>query len=209
MSDTEELELVGALIGDGHIHFKPPKYYFGFTGNKITDKAYFQEISKKIALAWGKKVIPFESGRGLRIRIYSKELVMRLVFHFSLPFNQGKSSKVKISQDLISKFDRCKYLLRGIFDTDGSVFMANKPGSPNYPSIEITTTSRTLAFQIRSILIGQNFRVAKIWNYKSKSSKLTAYKVPLNGKNNLKKWLDLIGISNPYKRSIALKALGK
>ncbi|MBW2994157.1 LAGLIDADG family homing endonuclease, partial [Candidatus Woesearchaeota archaeon] len=100
-----------------------------------------------------------------------------------------------------------KHTIRGIADTDGSIFTANKHGSPNYPSIEITTSSYSLALQIRQILRQKDFRVAKIWSYKSKLSKRTTYKVPLNGKKNLAKWLKEISFSNPHKLKKALSAV--
>jgi hypothetical protein len=100
-----------------------------------------------------------------------------------------------------------QHCLRGILDTDGSIFTADKPGFPNYPSIEITTSSPKLAEQIRKVLINRGFHVANIWQYKSKLSKRVTYKVPLNGKANLRKWLAEIGVSNPQKLDKALKAV--
>ncbi|MBI4145910.1 LAGLIDADG family homing endonuclease [Candidatus Woesearchaeota archaeon] len=98
--------------------------------------------------------------------------------------------------------------MRGIVDTDGSIFVANKPRSPNYPSIEITTCSRKLAHQLKNILAHQGFRVANIWCDKpGKMSKLPCYKVPLNGRENVRKWLIEIGFSNPVKKMKALNAL--
>lgn len=100
---------------------------------------------------------------------------------------------------------RC--VIRGIVDTDGSIFVAKKPGVDRYPSIEITTSSQKLALQLRGILIGMGFNVANIWHYKSKKGKLITYKVPLNGKKNIKKWLKEIGFSNSYKLNRAKDAI--
>ncbi len=102
-----------------------------------------------------------------------------------------------------------KAYIKSIVDTDGSVFVANKPGLMNYPSIEITTTSYNLANQIKDLLCSQGFRVAKIWKYKSKLSKRITYKIPLNGKDNLLNWVKEIGFSNPYKMKRALSYLKK
>jgi len=97
--------------------------------------------------------------------------------------------------------------VRGLFDTDGTVFVANKPGSPNYPTIELTTTSKPLASQVRMVLQKQGFRTTKIWSYRSKTSRKTAYKVGLNGRQNLQKWPSEIGFSNPRKYQRARAAL--
>jgi len=61
--------------------------------------------------------------------------------------------------------------------------------------------------QLREILIKNGFRFAKLWSYKSKNSKFKAYKIPLNGKLNLRKWLEEIGFSNPCKLERAINAL--
>ncbi len=202
-----ECELIGAIIGDGHIHKKPPKYYVGITGHTETDKEYFKTLSNLIEITWQKNPQVIARDGGLRLRFYSKEIVQRLTNYFALPFNFGKCYKVKIPFVVASDWNHVKHTIRGIVDTDGSVFTANKPGSPNYPSIEITTTSKFLAEQIKQILIKQGFRVAKIWSYKSKNSKALTYKVPLNGKFNLRKWVKEIGFSNPYKLERAINAL--
>ena len=207
MENANELELVGAIIGDGHIHYKPPKYYFGLTGNKKTDFDYFLHLSGLIEFEWGKKVRIFESGRGLRIRIYSKEIVLKLINYFSLPFNKNKCYRVAIPKKYVADFEKCKNIIRGIADTDGSVFISSKKGSPKYPSFEITTVSKNLAEQLREILLIEGFRVANLRSYKSKKSRGLAYKVCLYGKSNLNRWLGKIGFSNPHKYHKAIEAI--
>jgi len=204
---ASECELIGAIIGDGNIHKKSPKYYVGVTGNIQTDKEYFGYLSGLIKKSWNKTPQIRNRWNAIRLRFYSKKIVERITGIFGLPFNSGKCYKVKIPGIIASDWGLVRHTIRGIADTDGSVFTANKPGSPNYPSIEITTTSRFLACQLRNILNKQGFRVAKIWGYKSKLSKFTAYKVPLNGRKNLEKWIKEIGFSNPYKLNKALNAL--
>lgn len=206
MYAESELELVGAIIGDGHIHKKRPKYYFGLTGNKITDWEYFYHLSGLIKKTWNKNAKVFESGRGLRIRIYSKAVVERLTNVFSIPYNSGKCYSVSIPEDFLNDFSACKYIIRGIADTDGSVFVSDKPGSPNYPSLEITTVSETLAIQLRQLLLSNGFRVTNLRHHPSKRG-VVAYKVCLYGKANLVKWLAEIGFSNPVKLAKALNAI--
>jgi len=92
-------------------------------------------------------------------------------------------------------------------DTDGSVFAVSKPRVKSYPSIEITTVSEILAKQLKHVLEKQRFRLTKIWSFLSKQSKRTCYGVALNGKDNLRKWIDEIGFSNPYKLDRAVSYL--
>ena len=88
-------------------------------------------------------------------------------------------------------------------DTDGTVFVSKKPRIEEYPTIEITTTSKVLANQLREILLKKGFRVANIRESLSKLSKRVAYRVPLYGKENIRKWVNEIGFSNLYKKERA------
>jgi DNA-binding transcriptional regulator WhiA len=192
-------ELVGALIGDGYIYRKNRKYQIGFVGSPITDKEFFEHLKKLILNEWKKEAkIKFRE-RGLRMVIDSKEIASFLIDELKIAHGEGKCERVKIPEEIVRDWNLVKHTLRGIFDTDGSVFVAKKPGVEKYPSIEMTTASLELAEQIKEILINQGFRVAKIWAYRSNLQRRKVYKVPLNGKENIRKWIEKIGSSNPYK----------
>lgn len=207
MKLTKELaELIGIIIGDGNIYYnrRLRKYYFEITGHPNLDREYFSYISNLIYNLLDKKPSITIRDRGLRLRIYSKEFVEFLIKDLEMPYGRIKGEIIKIPKK-IKTWDLIKPCLRGIVDTDGSVFVAKKSRAPNYPSIEITTASIILANQIRNKLLKKGFRVAKIWKYqpKNKNYRLT-YKVPLNGKENIKMWLKEIGFSNPYKLKRAI-----
>jgi hypothetical protein len=53
---AEELELIGALIGDGHIHSKLSHHYVGFTGNSKTDFPYFKKLVILIKRVFGERM---------------------------------------------------------------------------------------------------------------------------------------------------------
>jgi len=206
MKITKELaELVGTLIGDGYIYRNNRKYQIGFVGSPITDKEYFEYIKKLILKEWKKEAkIKFRE-RGLRIVIDSKEICEFLIDKLKIPHGEGKCEFVIIPKIIYSDWNLAKHTIRGIVDTDGSIFVAKKPGVEKYPSIEITTTSIILAKQLREILLSRQFRVANIWKSKSKTSKRIAYRIPLNGKENIRKWIKDIGFSNSYKLGRALE----
>lgn len=200
-------ELIGALIGDGHIYRRNRKYQIGFTGNPITDKKYFEYLKKLILKEWNKNAKIKKRGRGIRMVIDSKEICNLLIDVVGIPHGEGKCEKVFIPHEIFRDWKLCKRTIRGIVDTDGTVFVARKPRVEKYPSIEIATSSKLLAKQIKEVLQKQGFRVAKIWGSKSKNSKRITYRVPLNGKTNLNKWVEEIGFSNPYKMNRAISYL--
>ena len=202
-------ELVGIIMGDGYIYTGHGKYQIGIVGNQNTDKAYFEKIKSLILSECNKEVKIKERERGLRINFYSKETVDLLVNYFKIPSGK-KSDKILIPDNIISDWNLAKYTIRGLVDTDGSVFVTKKPGILKYPSIELNTINQKLAIQIREILIKNDFRVTKIWGHLSlkgyKNCK-RSYKICLNGQNNLKKWIKEIGFSNPYKFERAIDFL--
>lgn len=205
---TPELaEFVGILIGDGYIYTNKNKYIIGFTGSPITDKDYYEYVKELIRKVWKKEVTIKERNKGLRIAFGSKEISDFLINGLGLAHGIDKSENIVIPECITKEWRLVKHSIRGIVDTDGSIFVAKKPGVIKYPSIEITTSSPKLALQLHGILTKNGFRVAKIWKYKSKLSKRTTYKVPLNGFENLDKWVREISFSNPYKLNRAKKAL--
>jgi len=198
-------ELIGIIIGDGFLESTPGHYRMGIVGDPIGDREYYHYVKRLIKEVWGKDVKIVHRQRGLRITFSSKNVFKELSQDYGIPIGEGKSSKVVIPGCILESWDLTKNTIRGLVDTDGSVFTSDKPGSPRYPSIEITTSSIELAGQVRSALIEQGFRVAKIWGYKSKNSAIRSYKIPLNGEKNVAKWLEGIGFSNPTKRRKAEK----
>lgn len=192
-------ELIGALMGDGYIYRKNGKYQIGFVGNIVNDKGYFEYLKRLILKEWNKDAKIKVRAGGLRMVIDSKEICRILIDELNLPHGEGKCERVFIPDFILKEWDLTSKMIRGLIDTDGSVFVAKKPGIEKYPSIEFTTTSKILAEQMKKILVDKDFRVAKIWQVTSKLAKRKCYRVPLNGRENLRKWLELIGFSNPWK----------
>jgi len=118
---------------------------------------------------------------------------------------KGKCQNTKIPQKIYKDWNLTKNILRGIADTDGSVFVSKKPGIEKYPCIEITTTSIELANQLKTLLNENGFRAVLRLEKRIKinPNALPSYKVSLHGKNNLEKWMEEIGFSNPYKHERA------
>ena len=136
--------------------------------------------------------------------INSKEACLLLTDELNIVYGKEKSKNVTIPQEISINWNLVKHTLRGIVDTDGSVFAVKKPRIEKYPSIEITTISYELAKQIKEILEAQGFRVTKIWEFNQNMSENKCYRFGLNGKDSLKKWINEIGFSNPYKLERAI-----
>ncbi len=85
------------------------------------------------------------------------------------------------------------------------MFVSDKKGAPNYPCIELTTVCFDLANVARNFLKKLGFNDVKIRSYKYSHSNNYSYKVSLYGYNNLIKWIQEVGFSNPYKLNRAIE----
>jgi hypothetical protein len=103
-------------------------------------------------------------------------------------FPIGVKGEIKIDERLCVLSEKeVDYILRGIFDTDGSLFFVNK----KYPYISIVNKSHSLIEQIADILQKRGYHY-----YINKSKVTGVYYLVLSGKKNLEKWMNKIGSNN-------------
>ena len=130
-------EIVGIYIGDGHIYRKDNKFQIGFTGNPITDLELFERLKELIKKEFDKDINFKIRARGLRTAFRSKIVSNLLVNELGLTYGKGKSERVIIPEKIASDWDLARHTIRGIMDTDGSVFVSKKPRIEKYPSMEL------------------------------------------------------------------------
>lgn len=203
----ELAEFIGIVIGDGYLYNNKRKYTIGIVGNPKTDLEYFLKIQKLVSELFNIKTKIKTVGRGLRLIFGSKGVFYFLTIIIGLDYGAGKCKKTKIPSIIFENDKLTNSVIRGIFDTDGTIFTSYKKGAPNYPCIELTTTSLGLAKQVRSLLIKKGFRVASIRGYKYTNGKLLSYKVSLYGKKNMELWSKKINFSNPLKYNKLLRII--
>ena len=152
-----------------------------------------------LLLEWG--------GRGLRLIFNSKDVFMYFMKELGLIYGRGKCSKVQIPNIFYDDKKHILRLVRGIFDTDGTIFTSKKPGVLKYPTIELTTTSQVLANQIKKILSENGFRAnIRVFIYKNRNV-LPSYKVSMYGNINVLRWYEKVGFSNPLKKKRLLETV--
>ncbi len=193
--NTKVAELIGAIIGDGCIRYKPmiSQYYVEIVGDPNNEQEYFKYLSKILIEELNLKAFIKVRERGLRLKVYSKELIEFLVYKLKLPPNKEKCQNIFIPKIIFNDEYLLRSCLRGIMDTDGSIFLANKGYRKDYPTIEISTTSIKLALQLKEA-ISQNFRIG-FRNYKPGNFH-RIYRISLNGDKMVQKWHQKIGFSN-------------
>ena len=192
--DEDHAEFCGIIMGDGNLWTNNRKYEVTITGDIKNDKEYFNALASFVRNKIGKEPYYRIRGRGLRITIYSKEYYKFLTDKVGMKDRMLKSesgfpASIKGNETFLRRF------IRGLFDTDGTIFLSDKKGSPDYPTLEIASSNLKLVDELHTALSGFNFRV-----HKRKTTK-NGYKVSIYGKEMIRKWSSLIGSSNPHKKA--------
>lgn len=189
-------EFVGMFIGDGFMGKYSRVRMIQFTGHPNDDREYLE--NKLVPLI--KNIFSVEphvriGGRGLRVTCYSKRMY-KILKSLKLPSGK-KSAIIEIPEFFLKDEKIIKGVLRGIFDTDGTiVWDKRKIYKKPYPRLSIATISKKLAKQINSLLLDLGFRpcLRKVKRIKKVGSQI--YYIELYGFTQLNKWLEEIGFSN-------------
>ena len=115
-------EFLGIIYGDGHLG--NIKYEVNITGNAITDKKYMEShVAPLFGDLFGLKpdIREQKEFTAIRCRVYSKELQMFLKSNFNTPSGK-KTEKLTIPNKIKSNKKLLVSFIRGLFDTDGSIY---------------------------------------------------------------------------------------
>lgn len=184
-------ELVGAFIGDGFTNKYGSSYITQFTGHSKLDNDYYDNtIIPIIYELFGIQPCVSKKGNVMRVTIYSKRLFE--LFTKRLKLNYGKKVyTTKIPMEIIHADEKLLFAaIRGVFDTDGCVFVDKRPIYKRpYPRITLQTASEPLYIQLKEVL-EKHFSL-----YTSKRKDRRHY-IEVYGHKQLKRWDRLIGFSN-------------
>jgi hypothetical protein len=180
------------VIGNGNLWTDGSRYRIELTGDPKFDKEYFDHLSSISHHLFGKNPYPIRvRQRALRWRLQSRDAFM-LLKKLGLPAGRGKSHKVTIPHIIVEEeWDLAKWTIRGIMDTDGTLFFSKKTyANPIYPTIELRTCSAGLAKQVQTLLAINGFRA------RMRGDEKEGFHIALYGIEMLTKWTEEIGFSN-------------
>ncbi len=196
INDPSFLEFYGVLMGDGwlsnFVSTNKKIWLIGICGNLSHDRDFIYYCKSKINKLFSRKgTITNRYKNNVVYLTFSHKILLKYL-NEKLHFPIGKKENLKIHNSIYSLgFNKVKFVIRGIFDTDGSFYLAkNKKGIRSYPILNIHMNEPILINQIGKILADKGFKV----NYSDKGKLIR-----LSGKEQLEKWLNEIGTSNPYK----------
>lgn len=197
--DDKLCEFYGIMVGDGCIskykYRNKMHYEIRIDGNSLTDLHYYRTNLKKLVkdlFNRDPKIYHRKDCNGIALRFLSKELA--LFFNEKLGFPFGKKGQIKLNSSLLKNWKKTQAVLRGLFDTDGSLYFTKNDYNKRrcYPIIEIVSISKPLINQLKNILTFKGFVVTIGHNGQS---------VKLHGKKNLKAWFNSVSTSHIDKMS--------
>ena len=193
LKDERLAEFVGAVLGDGNVHlYKKGKkvrvYIIRISGDYKKDEDYHLDYLKNLC----KKIFNLDTKENISLKyngrclnLYSKELVK---FFIQMGINPGNKIKNQSTIPLwiFKKNSYLKACLRGLIDTDGSIFkMSNK--DPCLIRISFINYNSQLLEDTRGAFIKLGFHPSKIINKK---------RFYISRQMEIKKYLKEIGFSN-------------
>jgi len=201
-------EDLGIMVGDGNIGsfggVGHNNYEVACTGHIITDCLYLGQHVRSLKLQLFGLLFDFSfrpSINTCKLRGYSKSLVR--FYHEVIGLPLGSKRDIEVPRIILSSGREMKLgFLRGLADTDMTlVFKRTNREVLHYPVIKIGTVSKNLITGLNKILLESGFRPSVSYDMyrmhpKTKNPFVT-HSLALNGKENLKKWVNKIGFNNP------------
>jgi len=188
--DKKLAELIGIILGDGSINIYPKinHYRIKITLDSINDKTYSSYIRDLIRDIFKESpIIKLRKNENSVDLLLFKRKMIRYLLEIGLKKSPKWNRAIIPPQFLTRKLE--KYVLRGYFDTDGSVVLANNNGIV-YPRLEMKICPSPMQDQFIGILKRNNFKFGVYQIGKGE------VRIQLNGVSELKKWERLIGFSN-------------
>jgi len=190
-------EETGWHIGDGSMNFyknkKRIKGSYSLRGHISDDRKHYQSRIKPFY----KEIYGFD--------ISLREMYSIGCFGFQKWSDELVTFKQKLGLPLGPKLDisipdkfRKKYqesLIRGIFDTDGNIYLENK-NKKLYPRIDISNTSMTLIKQLNNLLQRLKFRSTIYIERREKLGWTDVLRLNVRGEDMVNRWFKIINPQN-------------
>ena len=210
-------EFIGAFIGDGsidrHLDNGRSHYHVQITGDNVLDKGYLLSHLAQIArglFCANPKGYFRKNDNGLNLDVYSKKLFVLLTRRFGFPIGE-KTFTVKIPEEIMNSEEKLIFAtVRGIFDTDGCVFIdRRKAYKKPYGRIVLHTVSEQLHLQVKEILLQHFSLYTAVKKEKPLFHQAKMYEIVVYGNKQIEKWMQLIGFSNERHLSKIRKLFGE
>jgi len=196
-------EIIGVVLGDGHLEesHKLGHYAVKISGG-LDDLEYLADfVAPLFRKLFGKqmKSLRFKKAKGVMFYIYDKNIVCTME-HYGLKPGNKKNNNARIPEWILSKDEYLRACLRGLFDTDGTVFP--KSANSKIPQLELTSKIEGVQETFRRGLLQLGFMPSK-W------SKSVSPKCGLYAREQVMAFRRRIGFHNPKHERRFEKILSK
>lgn len=133
------LEFYGTLLGDGwlsHLLYnykeKRSLWWVGISGHAKLDRSHLIFIKEIIIKLFDRKVTTKinEASNSMELIFCHRPLILFMNKEFKFPI--GKKINLIIKEDILNNWNKIKYVIRGIFDTDGCFYLDKTPVGNDY-----------------------------------------------------------------------------
>tara|TARA_Y100000310_G_C20502810_1_gene724867 strand:- start:156 stop:842 length:687 start_codon:yes stop_codon:yes gene_type:complete len=176
-------ELVGIHFGDGGIHIKKQKSYIATYTFNLKEEKLIEDTR-----LWFRETFELELGSCIQrnaIKLYNNSKILCYFLHENFGAPLGRKDALRIPPIVKNEKIFLKAFLRGLFRTDGCIFI-KKDKIYRYPIVKISTKCKEFAEDIKIALLYLEFRPTinkKYWKG------LVGYDVVLHGTKQYKKWV--------------------
>lgn len=184
----ELAEFVGIMLGDGGI----TKYQIKITLHSIDDAEYSLFVLQLIKKLFGvtPSIIFSKNSRATNIAVSRRELVLFCNTKLNLPTGHKVRHGIDVPKWICDNPKFAKACIRGLIDTDGSIFWEKHRGDPlySYPRLNFTSASAPLVQSVYTLLCSLGF---------SPTIRRRGQSVQIEKKQEICNYWQTIGSSNP------------
>lgn len=198
---VELAEETGWHIGDGSMNFYNNRGklrgFYQLRGHIEDDEEHYEKRIKLIfEKLYGVKINirKMPSTRVIGFQIWNNDLVN---FKKSLGILLGKKFEIEIPKIFLVNSELKKAILRGIFDTDGGIYLEKKNGKL-YPRVYITTISFNLSEQLLELFNELGFKITRYSQlYNKEFNRQRSYVLTIRGVEMFYKFMKKVSPENP------------
>jgi len=184
-------EIIGVILGDGHLEksYKSGHYAVKIAGGEDDVEYLASFITPLFLRVFGKQLknFKFKKAKSVMFYVHDKSVVFTLENYGLKPGNK-KDNNACVPSWIFENDGYLRACLRGIFDTDGTVFP--KSANPRIPQLELTSKIEGIQRTFRQGLLQLGFTPSK-W------SGMDSPKCGLYAKSQVTKFSREIGFHNP------------
>lgn len=195
----------GVHIGDGSLQIvEGGTHSVRYFGHSIDDWIFYSEtVPSIVKQLYNKEVKPTKrtDANTCTLSICSRAVA---TFKSEIGLPNGNKNKLSHIPPFVKENDRLlKSFLRGIADTDFSLFFYEKNGKYSHPAISCTMSNKPLVQDLEKSLAGLGFTVSTRYDVQRKRNfkEHSEHVLTVCGKGQLRNWMESIGFSNPKHRT--------